>query len=124
MGWRREWVPRCCPRAARGVVRLGSTALPLRSAGCREIGSCFNPFFLPPFVRPWVPKHHSPRSHCLTPLSRIAHHLQDDPCSVWCCADRSGSTQMVPYTVTRRVSSAATQQWLAPLNPPAVCRVS
>merc|ERR1739849_12529 len=59
---------------------------------------------------------------CLAPLSRTAPP-QACPLSAWCCADRSGCTLMVPYNVTRRVSSATTQQWLAPLNPPAVCIV-
>merc|ERR1739848_945545 len=39
-------------------------------------------------------------------LSPASHHLLACPWSVWCCADRSGCTLMVPYNVTRRVSSA------------------
>merc|ERR1712159_772651 len=42
------------------------------------------------------------------PCSSLPHRTTSRLCpwSAWCCADRSGCTLMVPYNVTRRVSSA------------------
>merc|ERR1712048_264131 len=86
-----------------GAVRVGFTALALaeREGALISVSSLlfsfFSAFVKPPSSKTRIPALlHSPASH----------HLQVCPWSAWCCADRSGCTLMVPYDVTRRVSSA------------------
>merc|ERR1712083_190410 len=71
-----DWVPRCCPRAARGAVSLGSTALPSRSARCREIASFVFSLLLASFCQTQGSKTPSPGVNPVSLLSPALHHLR------------------------------------------------